>query len=229
MNSNYKITYNVDMVFCIDATGSMAGLINTVLENALNFYQDVIDTMKKKNKEISSLRVKVIAFRDYLADKDDAMKTTDFFSLPGDAEEFRKCISMIVADGGGDIPEDGLEAVGYAIRSDWDKQGAKRRHVIAVWTDAPTHELGHGRSAGNYPENMAEDFSVLTEWWGDSQNPGYMDQHAKRMILFAPNEPYWKNISDSWDNVMHYPSSKAGGDVNKVLYSQIIDAISSTI
>ena len=34
---NFNFDYNVDMVFCIDATGSMGGLIEKVKDNALNF------------------------------------------------------------------------------------------------------------------------------------------------------------------------------------------------
>lgn len=35
-NNGFKMTYNVDLVFCIDATGSMEYLIDTVKQNALN-------------------------------------------------------------------------------------------------------------------------------------------------------------------------------------------------
>ena len=79
---NFSFDYNVDMVFCIDATGSMGGLIDKVKNNALNFYQDVQKMMTNKQKKIAQLRVRVIAFRDYAADGDDAMMVTDFFNLP---------------------------------------------------------------------------------------------------------------------------------------------------
>lgn len=46
MPNNYKLTYNVDMVFCIDSTGSMDSIIDMVKQNALNFYTDVIKAMK---------------------------------------------------------------------------------------------------------------------------------------------------------------------------------------
>lgn len=39
---NYQITYNVDMVFCIDATGSMGGVIDMVKRNAVSFYGDLM-------------------------------------------------------------------------------------------------------------------------------------------------------------------------------------------
>ena len=72
------------------------------------------------------------------------MLVTNFFLLPQQAREFEACINSIHADGGGDIPEDGLEALAYAIRSPWTTEGEKQRHVIVVWSDAGTHELGFG-------------------------------------------------------------------------------------
>ncbi len=228
MSNNYKITYNVDMVFCIDATGSMGGVIDMVKNNAVNFYGDVTNAMALKNKTINKMRIRVIAFRDYLADGDDAMLVTDFFTLPEQVADFEKCVKSIEAFGGGDDPEDGLEALGYAIRSKWDTEGMKKRHVIVVWTDASTHMLGYGNKAPNYPQHMAKDFNELTTWWGDCQNKGFINQNAKRLLLFAPNEPYWKNISDSWDNVIHFPSV-AGEGLSELDYKQIIDSISNTI
>ena len=190
MGNNYKITYNVDMVFCIDATGSMGGVIEMVKNNALHFYADVTSAMAKKNKTIDRLRVKVVAFRDYIADGDQAMLTTDFFNLPEQGGDFEKCVRSIVADGGGDDPEDGLEALAYAIKSNWNTEGMKKRQVIVVWTDATTHELGYGKSMPNYPARMAKDFDELTAWWGDKQNKGFIDQNAKRLLLFAPDGPH---------------------------------------
>lgn len=228
MASNYKITYNVDMVFCIDATGSMRNIINMVKNNALNFYNDVVESMDKKGKSINKLRIRLVIFRDYVADGEDAMLVSDFFELPIQSKDFELCIKSVEAFGGGDDPEDGLEALGYAIRSKWDTEGMKKRHVIVVWTDANTHALGFGKSAGNYPKNMAKDFNELTAWWGDCQNKGYIDQNAKRLLLFAPDEPYWNTISNTWDNVIHFPSA-AGEGLNEFDYKQIIDSISNTI
>jgi len=228
MSSNYKITYNVDMVFCIDATGSMDKVINMVKNNALNFYEDVMNAMAKKSKTIDKLRVRVIAFRDYIADGDEAMMVTDFFELPSQAGDFEKCVRSIEADGGGDDPEDGLEALGYAIKSKWDTEGMKKRQVIVLWTDATTHELGFGSSAPNYPSKMAKTFDELTSWWGDRQNKGFIDQNAKRLLLFAPDGQHWNTISDIWDNVIHVPSA-AGKGLREIDYTQVIDSISNTI
>ena len=228
MASNYKISYNVDMVFCIDCTGSMDNIIEIVKNNALNFYQDVTNAMEKKHKYISQLRVRVVAFRDYAADKDKAMMVTDFFKLPQEEKEFERCVHSLKAEGGGDDPEDGLEALAYAIKSKWDTQGMKKRQVIVVWTDAPTHPLGYGRNVENYPRNMAKDIKELSSWWSGSQQTSFVDNNAKRLLLFAPDAPDWNVISQNWDNVLHFPS-EAGKGLANLEYEEIINTISNSI
>lgn len=230
MGSNYpnKIKYNVDMVFCIDATGSMDNIIEIVQNNAMNLYKDVGTCMEQKGKHVDSLRVRIVAFRDYLADGADAMLVTNFFELPREADNLRKSVSSLVAKGGGDDPEDGFEALAYAINSKWNMENAKKRHVIVLWTDDDAHELGFGKSSTFYPKGMVKDFGELTNWWGYEGEPGRMDQEAKRLVLFAPDKPGWKQVSDNWDKVLHYPSN-AGDGLKDVDYSQIISVISQTI
>lgn len=237
MRSNFKLTYNVDLVLCIDATYSMEHIIDTVKKNALNLHQDIYNKMREKNKVIENLRVRVIGFRDYLEDGDEAMLASDFFRLPDEAESFEACMNYIDADGGGDIPEDGLEALAYAIRSPWEQKGTKKRHVVVVWTDAYTHPLGFGKAAPNYPKNMAANFEELTQWWGDKQLGGYMDQHAKRLLMFAPSEyqdegrvipTQWKIISETWDNAVLAPVVSDQG-LEEWQYEEILAAICNTI
>ena len=223
----YKLTYNVDMVFCIDATGSMRHVIDFVKKNALSLYTDVVKAMEKKHKVINQMRIRVIAFRDYIADGENAMLASDFFVLPDQSQLFYDCMDMITAKGGGDIPEDGLEALGYAIRSDWANEGIKRRHIIVMWSDAPTHELGHGRIAPWYPEGMAKDFDELSLWWEDEQLGGVMNENAKRLLIFAPDAPGWNRISKEWAQVIHVQTVSEG--LMEVDYQQVIDAVCNTI
>ncbi len=223
----YRLTYNVDMVFCIDATGSMRHVIDFVKQNALNLYQDIVSAMEKKHKVISQMRVRVIAFRDYVADGEEAMLSSEFFVLPGQAQQFYNCVNGIEAKGGGDIPEDGLEALGYAIRSDWTREGVKKRHIIVAWSDAPTHPIGHGQVAPWYPQGMARNFDELSLWWEDEQLGGSMDENAKRLLLFAPDAPDWSRISQEWGQVIHVQTVDEG--LMDVEYQQVIDAVCNTI
>lgn len=223
----YRLTYHVDMVLCIDATGSMRHVLDLVKHNALTLYRDITEAMEKKRKRIDRLRVRLIAFRDYLADGEDAMIASEFFVLPDQAELFSECVRGIEPRGGGDVPEDGLEALAYAIRSDWTREGIKRRHIIALWSDAPTHPVGHASAAPWYPKGMAKDFQELGLWWEDEQLGGLMDQNAKRLLLFAPDAPEWSRVSSEWAQVIHVQTVSEG--LEELEYQQVIDAVCNTI
>lgn len=228
MGRNYKANYGVDLVLCIDATGSMTPTLDMVKNNALNFYSDFQAKMAEKKKTVTELRIRIIAFRDYYYDKDNAMLVTDFFTLPDQAGDFEACVRSIKATGGGDDPEDGLEALAFAMKSKWNTSATKRRHVIVVWSDDATHKIGFGSSAANYPSNMAKSFDELTAWWGSSQMPGLMDESAKRLLMFTPSFPFWTTIRDNWNNVIHY-ESEAGAGLDKLDYEQILNVISNSI
>lgn len=231
MGSNYRnrMTYEVDLVFCIDATMSMDPILDKVKRNALNFYQDFQNVMNEKGKKVSQLRIRIVAFRDYYYDRDKAMMITNFFNLPDRAADFEACVKSIIPDGGGDDPEDGLEALAYAMKSDWSNGSAKKRHVIVVWSDEGTHDLGFGKSVPNYPRGVPQDFNELTEWWGSKRNPGIMDENAKRLLIFAPDKPGWSIIRDNWNNVIHAITDDKDIGLSKVEYTEIMDAICNSI
>ena len=234
----YRLTYGVDIVFCIDCTESMDNVLDIVKSRALSFYADVQNVMAQKNKQIDRLRVRVVAFRDYLAYEEELRKrthtnepmlVTDFFTLPAEAPKLEASVKSLHPAGGGDDPEDGLEALAYSIRSDWALTSFKNRHIIVLWTDQEPHQLGFGRASSRYPKGMAETLAKLTEWWGDPMMPGYMpEQSAKRLILFAPNSGAWSYISSNWDNVLHLPS-RAGDHLRDVDYQTILGSIAQTI
>ena len=234
MASNYpngisrNSQYNVDIVFCIDVTGSMEKLIKLVQKNVSHFYKDVQSAAKRANKHIDVFRVRLIAFRDYLADNDDAMYSSEFFTLPDDNVKFQKCVNSLVALGGDDDQEDGLEALAFAIRSKWNNSSKKKRHLIVLWTDDDAHDLGFGKESPAYPVGMAVNIRDLTAWWGDYDAPGFMDQDAKRLILFAPAKPHWLQISKGWNKVLHV-ESQAGQGLSEFDYEQVIDAILRTV
>ena len=60
------LSYAVDIVFCIDVTGSMTPIIDQVKANALRFYDDVQSNLTAKGKNVDQLRVRVIGFRDFV-------------------------------------------------------------------------------------------------------------------------------------------------------------------
>lgn len=232
MGSNYQLKYDVDIVMCIDATGSMGPFLDLVKSQALNLYDDLKRKMEVElatPKYINELRVRVIAFRDYLADGENAMLTTGFYSLPAQAAEFEALVRGIQPTGGGDAPEDGLEALAYAMKSKWNPStGNKRRQIIVVWTDDGTHDLGYGRSAANYPAKMPGSFSELTQWWGYGQNPGVMDEQSKRLLIYAPAKEWWTTISETWNNTLMF-ASEGGNGLDKLTYEEILSALAQSV
>ena len=220
------LSYAVDIVFCIDVTGSMTPILDAVKANALRFYSDVQTNLVDKGKNVDELRVRVVAFRDFAADGDAAMQESPFFGLPADQGDFSAFVNGLVAEGGGDAPESGLEAVSLAMSSPWTTRGDRRRQVIVVWTDQPAHPL----SAAALPEDLRSrvpaDFSALTDMWEDAQ--GALGSSSKRLILFAPDGPGWSDISSVWENVVHHPS-QAGGGLSDVDYGTIIDSIGNSV
>ncbi len=221
------LKYTVDIVFCIDATGSMGHLINEVKKGTLRFDEDLTKLMNEKEKQIDTLRVKVISYRDFYHDGEDAFFESDFFKLPEQKAEFSKFVSSIDADGGGDEPENGLEALAVAFQSKWNKDGDRRRQIIVLWTDASAHELEKkiDSKPSSYPQNMPKDFDDFADLWEGQSN---MNQSAKRLILFAPDAYPWTNINTHFTNTAMLPS-KAGHGLEELEYSQILNAIANSV
>ena len=226
--SNQGLKYNVDIVMCIDCTGSMGELLDTVKQNALKFYPDLKERCDAKGKEISELRIRVIGFRDFYADGNAAIQDTGFLHIPDQEEEFKSFVGSLRPTGGGDEPENGLEALAMAINSDWTTGGDKRRQVIVVWTDASTHPIENPiTKTPAYPSGMPKNFDELTDWWEDDQC-GKMNKAAKRLIVFAPDASAWTEIGINWQNVIHH-TAKAGQGLEEVDYDTILQAIVNSI
>ena len=220
------LSYAVDIVFCIDVTGSMTPIIDQVKANALRFYDDVQANLTAKGKNVDQLRVRVIGFRDFAADGAAALDESPFFTLPDERASFSEFVNGLVAEGGGDAPESGLEAVALAIDSPWTTTGDRRRQVIVVWTDQPAQQLDASVLPADIASRVPADFSALTDAWEDEQ--GRMGSSSKRLILFAPDGPGWSDISGVWENVVHHPS-QAGGGLSEVDYGTIVDSIGNSV
>lgn len=198
--------YNVDIVMCIDATGSMSSIISEVKANALSFYQKFVDEMENQDppKSVEQLRIKVIVFRDYGADSE-PMVESRFFVLDEESAAFQEFVNGIEASGGGDGPENSLEALALAMKSDWVRTGSVRRHVIIMYTDAPALQFSARASQPGYPADMPKDIAELREMWEGQ----YMEKRAKRMLVFAPDCDPWSDMGVEWSNTFH-TASKAG-------------------
>lgn len=184
---------NVDVVMCIDVTGSMSDVISMVKSNALTFYNQFKNRCDANNIELRSLNTQVIQFRDINEDGFSALLTSPVYSLPGQQSQFSSYVNSMSASGGGDTPESGLEALHAAFtKSDWGQDDGFHRQIVILWTDAP-FQLGGGYSRYTLGQ-------IQSLW--DAMPSG------RRMILFAPNgttgthSGNWSSF-DSWSNVVH--------------------------
>jgi von Willebrand factor type A domain len=223
------LTYSVDLVLVIDATGSMTPIIDNVKASALSFHDDLQAHMTEVGKNIDDLRVRVIAYRDYYADSAaDSLVASDFFVLPDQKAGFSDFLHGLRATGGGDEPETGLEGLAAAIRSPWAEEGAKQRQVIVLWTDASAHKLEKNKGAKptGYPADMPADFDELTDLWDGQKSP--VHPSWKRLLLFSPDVYPWTDIANNWEATLHY-TSKAGAGLGDKDYKSILDAIAQSV
>jgi hypothetical protein len=211
---------------CIDATSSMGPYINDAKKMALRFDEVIRNELAKKEKRVDQLRAKLIIFRDIGNDGlDEALLESDFLNLPDENETFRDYINQIVPKGGGDEPENSLEAIARAMNSSWTKEGDKRRHLIVMFTDAAAHPLEKsGSIKGNYPEDMPSSFEEFVDMWEGQ----VMDDKSKRMLIFAPHKYPWRNVAETCDEVF-WIESNAGKGLSDIHFDEIFKGIVNSI
>jgi hypothetical protein len=118
----------MDVVFLIDATGSMASTINA----AHNKASEIANTLRGKNPGVD-FKFGSVCYRDPIDSKQD---THEVHHLQSDINALVAFFSTIAANGGGDSPEDWVGAYSLALKQiDW-RGGAKAIIHIA---DAPAH------------------------------------------------------------------------------------------
>jgi hypothetical protein len=227
--SRFRLSYAVDIVFAIDVTASMAPFLDDAKLAAMSFYDDLNAKMKLLGKEVSQVRARVVAYRDFLHQPVDALAETSFFRLPEERAALDGEIKELEPLGGDDEPESGLEALVVAMRSDWERRLDRRRHVIVVVTDAPAHPIEAGARAApaGYPPDMPATFAELTDLWEERQR-GPMEWSAKRLLLYAPEVEPWTTISELWTNVLHF-TSNAGDGLDEVVFDEILDQIGRSV
>ena len=220
--------YNVDIVMCIDATGSMAPIINEVKNNAMSFHQKFAMAMEDADKSVDMLRVKVIVFKDYICDSD-PMRESKFFELPAESAAFRDFVTSIEPMGGGDAPENALEAIALALKSDWTTMYGKKRHAILVFTDAPALAFGERTDCPGYPAGMPKTLGELGAWWEgtDQEFDSTYKPSAGRLVVFAPNAEPWTELA-AWNRYWHAPS-KGDGGLDDINMSMVIDLLVGSI
>ena len=210
---------HVDIVLCIDVTGSMSPLIENVKNQAKNFYSVLTRQLSERSRPVEELRIKVITFKDYAADGSEAIQESKFFDIPAQQSEYESFISDIEAAGGGDAPENAYEALALAFKSQWTRKSRKVRHITVLFTDAPALPLSANRTYPGYPEDMPENIEELKLLWNQDASPQAvygLRRNAHRLALYVPNDPSWESFTDNWHKTLinYIKADEGGKDIN---------------
>ena len=224
------LQYHVDIVFCIDVTGSMTPVLDLVKEKVRKFPRDLKDRFDKQDKIINTLRIRTVAFRDFANDADGIVASDFFVVEPStDLAKFESFVNGLSASGGGDEPESALEALGIAQMSNWTHEGDRQHQVIVMFTDASAHKLESrvGEVPGAFKDQVPASLDELTDRWEGNQSVR-LKKAARRLIIFGPDAYPWNVLSDAWGQVVYLPS-QAGKGLEDVEYDTILNVIANSI
>ncbi len=141
-------TEEIDLVFSMDTTGSMAVVIH-------DFRGDIGGMVSELVDRGTDFRIGGTTFGDGVNawDFDPAI---DGFQLTDDADTFIEQLNSTGSSGGGDAPEFQLDALYVsAFEYDWD---ISRPRAVVMFTDAPYHYPGDGSTSGVDPDLLYELF-----------------------------------------------------------------------
>ncbi len=124
----------VDIVFVMDVTESMQPYIDAIKQNMVNFAHD----LASNNRDY---RLGLVTFEDYVVSKYPDCNCPYQKTMTSDVNQFINWVGTLHASGGGDIPEDQLDALAYASSFPFRP---KAQGIIIIITDAPPHHKGDG-------------------------------------------------------------------------------------
>jgi Mg-chelatase subunit ChlD len=131
-NRNERKT--LEMVFALDTTGSMGGLIEGAKQRIWGIVNEVMQSESRPN-----VRIGLVAYRD----RGDRY-VTEVFSMTDNLDAVYTTLMDYRAEGGGDMPENVRRALADAVhKAGWSKQSDRIAQVVFLVGDAPPHTDYH--------------------------------------------------------------------------------------
>jgi hypothetical protein len=124
----------VDIVFVMDITESMQPYVDAVKQNVISFARDLQSNSR-------DYRLGLVTFEDYVVSKEPDCNCAYRDKFTSDVKTFTDWVGSLHAGGGGDIPEDQLDALAYASTFPFRPEA---EGIIIIVTDAPPHHAGDG-------------------------------------------------------------------------------------
>jgi Mg-chelatase subunit ChlD len=131
-NPNERKT--LEMVFALDTTGSMGGLIEGAKQRIWGIVNEVMQSESRPN-----VRIGLVAYRD----RGDRY-VTEVFPMTDNLDAVYTTLMDYRAEGGGDTPENVRRALADAVRkTGWSQQSDQIAQVVFLVGDAPPHTNYH--------------------------------------------------------------------------------------
>ena len=126
-----KADKTLEMVFVLDTTGSMGGLIDGAKQRIWGIVNEVMQTPAKPN-----VRVGLVAYRDH-----GDQYVTRVLPLTNDLDKVYTTLMEYRADGGGDGPENVRRGLADGVRrAGWSKPTGNTAQIVFLVGDAPPHD-----------------------------------------------------------------------------------------
>ena len=120
----------MEMVFVLDTTGSMGGLLTGAKQRIWGIVNEVMQT-----SSVSSVKVGLVAYRD----RGDQY-VTQVLPLTEDLDKVYSSLMDYEADGGGDEPENVRRALADGVaKAGWSQAASNHAQILFLVGDAPPH------------------------------------------------------------------------------------------
>lgn len=231
----------LDIVMCIDATGSMGATLRSVQQNALSFEANLKKRLKELGRQVDIIRVRPIYYWDYDVNPywiswyarnpryaKFAMKKSGFLELPRQRNQFKSFVDSETATGGGNWYEAGLECFNEGLRSSWFKTTNTRQSVfpvVALWTDAPADSPNNWANINQnypgqpYPSNMPRSWGGLEAAWN---NEKLISQDNKMFVFFG------NQSQNGWRQLSKWSGYNYGGSLTSAT-NNMVEAIANAV
>ncbi len=129
--SSEKPGQTMEMVFVLDTTGSMGGLLTGAKERIWGIVNEVMQT-----SSLSSVKVGLVAYRD----RGDQY-ITQVLPLTEDLDKVYSTLMDYEANGGGDEPENVRRALAEGVaKAGWSQSSPHHAQILFLVGDAPPHD-----------------------------------------------------------------------------------------
>lgn len=177
---------DVDIVCCVCRSASAAPTIRNIRTAVKTLPELIRCLLREEGFSVLNMRARIIAFGNYqLSEEGGAMLVTDFFDLNKQEKAYIDCVNSIHPENTEFNESNALEALAYAIHSNWKETPLSTRQYIFLWLPEGCVPLQKHAHLPNYPKGMAADTTELLRWWRSKP-----DQDGKRLFIFPSVEAY---------------------------------------